>query len=74
MRKHAAKCLATPTCVNHTPYYMLMHHIGLVTYYTVDVMMSLFNNILGGRLTPTPPPPSLDETLPVHVYVFYLMM
>ncbi len=25
-RKHAAKWLATPTFVAHTPYYMLVHH------------------------------------------------
>ncbi len=32
---HTAKCLATPIFVDHTPYYMLVHHsTSIVTYCT----------------------------------------
>ncbi len=51
-----AKCLATPTFVDHTPDYMLVHHSR--SSYIIDStnVMSLFYNILGGRFIPAPLP------------------
>ena len=64
---HAAKCLATPTFVDHTPYYMLVHHSrSSYIFHIIDsthVMMSLLYehfggkmSILGGKVHPSPPP------------------
>ena len=61
---HAANCLATPTFVDHTPYYMLVHHSrsSYISYIidSTNVMMSLLQKF-GGKVHPSPPP--LDETL-----------
>ncbi len=53
---HAAKCLATPTFVVHTPYYMLVHHSRssyiLHIIDSTNVMMSLLYKNVGGKVHP----------------------
>ena len=72
----AAKCLATPTFVDHTTYYMLVHHSRssyiLHIIDSTNVMTSLSykhfwgeDEHLGGKVHPSPPP--LDKTLGVCV-------
>ncbi len=48
----SAKCLATPTFVDHTPYYMLVHHSR--SSYITDSNNVIMSNILGGRFSPPP--------------------
>ena len=57
---HAAKCLATPIFVDHTPYYMLVHHSrsSYILHIIANVMTSY-----GGKVHP--------RTL--QAYLFHLM-
>ncbi len=55
---HAAKCLATPTFVDHTPYYMLVHHSrSSYILHIIDSTNVYYTNIWGGEGSPQPPPP-----------------
>ncbi len=62
----AANCLATPTYVDHTPYYITVYLVTYCVSYKTNVVMSLYF-ILGRRevhpCPPAPAPPPLDETL-----------
>ncbi len=58
---HAAKCLTTPTFVDHTPYYMLVHRSRNIAHHrqhiidSTNVMMSLLYKHFGGEGSPQPP-------------------
>ena len=70
MRKHAAKYLATPTFVDHTLYYMLVHHsrssyiLHIIDSTNVHDDFIIVQHWRGGG---SPLPPPLDETLPTRL-------
>ncbi len=53
---HAAKCLATPTCVDHTHYYILVHYSrSIYILHIIDstnvMMLLLYTQILGEKMS-----------------------
>ncbi len=68
---HTAKCLATPTFVDHTPYYVLVHHSYIFHIWWWPQFWRGRWAFWGGRFTPAPPPLPPTRWNPVGVVIIY---